>query len=154
MLSRLRSRFVAARKDTRKRTTRQVSPCLEAAEPRLPMATRIWDGGGANVNWTTPTNWVGNVVPQAGDNLEFPAGAARLTNTNDFAAGTGFGSLTFSFGGSGYQIGGNRIQLTGSIADSSSSAVNTLSLPIALPAGFPQSQEWPRHAGASRRGGQ
>jgi fibronectin-binding autotransporter adhesin len=56
--------------------------------------TRIWDGGGANINWTTAGNWVGDITPQAGDTLVFPSGAARLaTNLNDFAAGTLFNSI-------------------------------------------------------------
>ena len=34
-----------------------------------------------------PANW-GGTAPVAGDALTFPSGAANLTNTNDFPAGT------------------------------------------------------------------
>ena len=53
-------------------------------------------------NWSMTENWVGNVAPIAGDNLVFPAGAARLDNVNDYPAGTTFGSITVS--GSGYKF--------------------------------------------------
>ena len=39
--------------------------------------------GGDN-NWTTAANW-GGTAPVAGDDLVFPAGAARLSNTNNYA---------------------------------------------------------------------
>src|ERR1043166_6954015 len=57
-------------------------------------ATRTWDGGGTNNNWTTATNWVGDTSPVAGDDLVFPLGAAGLSNTNNFAAATVFNSIT------------------------------------------------------------
>jgi hypothetical protein len=65
--------------------------------------TYTWDGGSTvDSNWTTPENWSGDIAPQAGDNLVFPAGAARLNNVNDYPAGTVFGSINVS--GSGYKI--------------------------------------------------
>jgi hypothetical protein len=71
--------------------------------------TRTWDGGSlVNNLWTTKENWVDDVTPLPGDNLVFPTGAARLTNFNDFAAGTLFGSVTVS--GSGYNLQGNPYQ--------------------------------------------
>src|SRR5437870_7719238 len=85
-------------------------PQVEALEARLAPATDIWTGRGANPNWMTAGNWsIG--IPNAGDDLVFPTGAARLNNTNNFASGTGFNSITFS--GSGYTLGGNRITLGG-----------------------------------------
>ena len=47
-------------------------------------------------------NWVGDMAPLPGDNLVFPAGAARLENINDYPAGTTFGSIVVS--GSGYRF--------------------------------------------------
>jgi len=76
-------------------------------------ATRTWDGGGTNDNWTTTTNWVGDVAPIVGDDLVFPGGAARLTNTNDFAANTTFNSITFT--GSGYTLRGAAVAMNGEI---------------------------------------
>ena len=62
---------------------------LAALTPGARGAVKIWSGGGGNNNWTTGGNW-GGTPPSAGDDLVFPAGAARLSNTNDFASGTGF----------------------------------------------------------------
>ena len=77
--------------------------------PYSAAAVATWTGGGADNNWTTPGNW-GGVAPIAGDDLVFPGGAARLSNTNNFAAGTAFNSITIS--GTGYtldrKLGGTR----------------------------------------------
>jgi fibronectin-binding autotransporter adhesin len=56
-------------------------------------AFRTWDGGGADANWMTAANWVGDVLPAAGESLLFPAGAVQLTNTNNFPATTLFDSV-------------------------------------------------------------
>ena len=91
---------------TKARQSRRFRPRVEDLEHRVAPAVRIWDGvqdlGGAtaNANWTTASNWVGDIAPQAGDDLVFAAGAAQLTNVNDFAAGTRFNTITIS--GSGY----------------------------------------------------
>ncbi len=67
--------------------------------------THIWDGGSAtDGNWTTAANWVGDIAPAPGAALEFPAGAARTSNTNNFPAFTTFDSLRFT--GSGYAVSG------------------------------------------------
>jgi len=67
--------------------------------------TDTWSGSGSDSNWMTAANWVGNVAPVAGDNLVFPAGAAQLSTTNNFPAGTGFNSVIIS--GNGYSFAGN-----------------------------------------------
>src|SRR5213083_3032951 len=69
-------------------------PLLEQLERRIVPAT--WDGGGLDNNWMTAANWVGDVAPQPGANLIFPAGAAQTTTNNDFAVGTVFKSMTLS----------------------------------------------------------
>jgi hypothetical protein len=67
------------------------------------MPDHTWDGGSlVNNLWTTPENWVGNSAPSPGDDLVFPAGAARLESVNDYPIGTAFGSIIVS--GSGYQF--------------------------------------------------
>ena len=43
-----------------------------------PRRRATWTGGGGDNNWTTAANW-GGTAPVAGDDLVFPAGAARLT---------------------------------------------------------------------------
>src|SRR5207302_1501894 len=80
-------------------------------EDRLAPAIPTWDGGGADNQWTTAANWAGAVAPQPGDNLVFPSGAAQLANVNDFAAGTLFGSLSFT--ALDYRVSGNAIMLGG-----------------------------------------
>lgn len=84
------------------------------AAPAAPAAaaTRTWDAGGANSNWTTAANWQGDVAPAAGDDLVFPTGVVPLPTTNDFPDGTEFASLTF---GKSYVVDGNRILLADGI---------------------------------------
>lgn len=72
-------------------------------------ATRTWNGGGADDKWTTKENWAGNIAPQPDDILVFPQDAARKANTNDFPAGTRFGS--FAFSGGAYSLTGNAVAL-------------------------------------------
>ncbi len=110
---------------------------LVALSPAVRGAVRIWSGGGANNNWTTAGNW-GGAAPVAGDDLVFPAGAARLSNTNDFASGTGFRSLSFS--GSNYVLRGttpaHAIGLTNGIDCTNPTGTNTINLGLTL--GAPQ----------------
>ena len=73
-------------------------------------AFKFWSGLGANSTWTNAANW-GGAIPNAGDDLVFQAGAARLVNTNSFAAGTVFNSITFL--GTNYVIHGNALTLSG-----------------------------------------
>ncbi len=58
-------------------------------------------------NLTIADNRPSAVAPVAGDNLVFPLGAARMTNVNNFPAGTAFGSITFQRGG--YVVTGNAL---------------------------------------------
>ena len=96
-------------------------------------ATRTWTGGGADNNWTTAANW-GGTAPSANDDLVFPSGALRLSNNNNFAAGTTFASIQFTGTSGGYTLSGNPISLgTGDITSSNTSGTNTISLNISLP---------------------
>ena len=79
----------------------------------LTPAIKPWSGLGADNNWSTGANWIGGIAPLAGDDLVFPDGASRLTNNNDLAPGTAFGSLTVT--GGDYQIAGNAIGLAAGI---------------------------------------
>ena len=95
------------------------------------VAGKVWNGSSTlSSNWSDATNWVGGVAPVTGDNLLFPAGAARLSNTNDFAAGMAFGSILIS--GAGYTLGGNQVKLSGGV---SAAGTNTLNLSLQLTAG-------------------
>jgi uncharacterized repeat protein (TIGR01451 family) len=91
----------------------------------------IWDGAGADNNWTTAANWVGNAAPQAGDRLFF-AGTTRTSSVNDFPAGTVFDSITFENGG--FSISGNAVELNPQhgFAIDGGAGENTVSLPITL----------------------
>src|SRR5215831_19984934 len=75
--------------------------------PSVQATLRVWSGGGADNFWNTAANWTNNSAPVAGDDLLFPAGSSRLSNSNNFAATTTFNSITFA--GSNYVINGNAI---------------------------------------------
>jgi len=98
---------------------------VEQLEDRRVLAVFTWDGapdaGGASAdaNWMTATNWVGDVAPSVGGDLVFPAGVtANKTNSNNYPAGTAFGSIQFL--GSSYSLGGNAATLSGGITNSGS----------------------------------
>jgi fibronectin-binding autotransporter adhesin len=114
----------------RRARPRPFRPRLEALEERLTPSTRTWSGAGGNNLWSTAANW--DAAPVAGDDLVFPANAARLSNVNDTAIGRAFGSITFT--GSGYSISGNRITLNGNGINAGQlvSGTDTLDLNITL----------------------
>ena len=87
----------------------------------LTVLPKIWTGAGADSNWTTAANWVGNVAPSAGSDLVFPESAARKTHTNNFPSGTSFKSIALN--GTAYAISGNAIVLTGGITANHASGV-------------------------------
>jgi len=102
---------------------------LTKLEGRTAPAVATWDGGGANSNWSTPANWAGDTVPQAGDDLVFPAGPAQTTSVNDLAADTAFRSIGVT--GGSYQISGNAVSVTdGVTTDVAAGGSSTLSLVI------------------------
>lgn len=90
-----------------------------------------WQGGGITDNWSVSNNWVGLVVPSAGDVLYFD-GSTGLANLNDLAAGTLFNGLTFVPSASGFAITGNAIGLAGGITNRSFNT-QTVALNLALP---------------------
>lgn len=108
-------------------------PQLVTLETRDVPATAIWDGGGSSNNWTDPLNWAADVAPTPNvDDLLFPAGAARTTNNNDFAAGTKFVAIqveaTYTFNGNALEITGTNSSGYSFQADLPSGAV-TVNLP-------------------------
>jgi autotransporter-associated beta strand protein len=87
-----------------------------------------WIGAGApSVNWSTAANWGGTTLA-AGNDLVF-AGSTGLSNTNDLAAGTQFGNLTFSSTAGPFTLNGNSINLSGVITNCSTNT-ETISLPL------------------------
>ena len=90
----------------------------------LPTAARgtpgVWDDGGTpSANWGTATNWVGDVIPVNGDNLDFSAHAAvaNLTVTHNIAALTSIGSITFT--SKQFTLAGNALSISGGIFNNS-----------------------------------
>ncbi len=78
-------------------------------------AARFWDGGDATRSgWSYGANWDGNSAPVAGDTLVFPAGAARLANSNNFSAYTTFAGIIFQ--GDNYSISGNPVTIVDGIS--------------------------------------
>src|SRR5262249_19820395 len=93
-------------------------PNLESLEIRITPTTRTWLGVDGN-NWSDALNWVGNVAPSPGDDLVFAASAANSHPSNDFAAGTTFGSITIS--SADYVLSGNQVKLSHGISATYSS---------------------------------
>src|SRR5205809_157738 len=86
-------------------------------------AVKTWDGGGADTNWNTATNWVGDVAPVANDDLVFPVNAAQFTTNNNFFLLTNFNSVTID---GSYTIGGNPLRIASSLTvNSGTQAINT-----------------------------
>jgi autotransporter-associated beta strand protein len=115
------------------------SRVLTSAATVVTPAVRAWDGRSdngapsADAAWQTATNWAGDAAIQPGDALLFLAGAERLSNTNNFPAGTEFHSLAFP--GGGYVIGGAQVGLSAGVVNkATASADNVLDLGIRLDA--------------------
>ncbi len=83
------------------------------------MKTMTWTGGGTDANWSTVANW-GGAAPVDGCDLVF-AGSTGLNTTNDIAAGTQFGNLTFNAGAGAFILNGNSLTLSGTITNNSAS---------------------------------
>lgn len=92
-------------------------------------AVRTWDGGGADTNWLTAANWVGDVAPAANDELVFPAVAAQFSNNNNFPFFTRFNSITVE--GGNYTFGGLPITLGGPLSVNSGSLTVNFAMQMA-----------------------
>ncbi len=78
------------------------------------ISSGIWDGGGANNNWSTGGNWDNDVAPIFPHALVF-AGSTRLNNTNDLSAIT-ISGLTFDSAAGSFTLNGNDATLNGSLS--------------------------------------
>ncbi|MCZ2340603.1 MAG: VCBS repeat-containing protein [Bacteroidales bacterium] len=130
---RLKDLFARRSPRTNSPASHRVRPELVTLESREVPATAIWTGKGSSANWSDPANWQANVAPTPNvDDLLFPAGAARTTNNNDFAAGTKFVAIQaeapYTFGGLAIEITGVNSSGYAFQADLSSGAV-TVNLP-------------------------
>lgn len=53
--------------------------------PKTFAATRTWDGGGSDDNWSTATNWDTDTAPVNGDDIVFTLANSDINSTNDFS---------------------------------------------------------------------
>ncbi|MFN4261500.1 MAG: beta strand repeat-containing protein [Gemmataceae bacterium] len=118
-------------------------PRVESLEDRLAPATSIWSGAAGDGLWSNPINWNGNVAPSPGNDIVFPEGVAFLSSQNDFDAGTPFGSITIF--GSGYDISGNAIFISGDVvsAHSVTNTTNTFSITLLMTNSIEIRNEYP-----------
>ena len=92
-------------------------------------ALAVWDGGGGQNNrWSEPSNWVGDIVPFPGDDVQF-TNTTSITTSNDFAPGRLFGSILF--GPAGQVLKGNPAELAG-ILDIRPFTFINIQMPITL----------------------
>lgn len=91
-------------------------------------AANLWDGGGADNNWGTATNWDDDAVPANLALLTF-AGMTRLTPNNDLARTNN--AITFYGDAGAFTIGGNTFTLNGNITNNSTT-VQTINNNITL----------------------
>ena len=91
-------------------------------------ANKIWADNANPTNvWSNGGNWQGGAAPAATDNLEFSfhfSGLGTRTATNNYAAGTSFGTILFQ--GQKFILDGTALTLTGGITNSSTN-IQTLS---------------------------
>jgi hypothetical protein len=92
-------------------------------------AVKTWDGGGANGNWTTAANWVGDVAPVAGDDLFFPATSAQFMTTHNYTSTT-FNSITFE--GGAYTVDGSLISPINLRGLNVGGGTQTINIPMSL----------------------
>lgn len=94
------------------------------AAPSANAATKTWDGGGGSGNWATAANWVGDVLPVAGDDLIFPDGVTQFSTNNNIGV-VSYHSLTIT--GGSYTIGGLPFTLVASLnAGPGTQSINTV----------------------------
>ena len=88
------------RRDTRYRPSWNAP--AETLEIRIVPTAEIWTGAGLTSNFSDQNNWQSHVVPEAGENLDFPAGSENATPYDDMD-GVGFGQITIE--AAGYAFG-------------------------------------------------
>lgn len=86
-----------------------------------PANVSTWAGNSSPTNnWTTASNWVGNVAPVANNSLVF-TGNIGTSNNNNFLSGTQFNGITFNPNTPTFLITGNSIALNGDLVNLSTS---------------------------------
>lgn len=100
--------------------------------------TSTWTGAqntgsaSARVLWSTAGNWSGTAIG-GGNALIFSGNSKLTTNSNDFANGTAFASITFDANAGAFVLSGNQIALgsAGVINDDASTQTINLALSLA-----------------------
>lgn len=62
--------------------------------------TKVWDGGGSNVSFFTPENWVGDVAPDCNDNVVFGGSGNKRCEIPSSFITTGDITVNSNYGGS------------------------------------------------------
>ena len=105
------------------------------ASVSIAAAGEVWNGLGANDNWSTSLNWSSGLAPgYAGDNITF-AGATRLTPNVD--TNYSVTALTFNNTAGSFTIGtanASTLTLSGGGVTNNSANAQTLNVPISLSA--------------------
>jgi autotransporter-associated beta strand protein len=100
-------------------------------------ATDVWNGNGANENWSTSLNWVGGLAPgYAGDSLVF-AGASAGKTTPNLDLNYSVKALTFDPTAGNFNISSadsSTLTLAGSGVVNNSANAQTLNVPITMSA--------------------
>ncbi|MFM8327623.1 MAG: hypothetical protein ACKN9U_22410, partial [Pirellulaceae bacterium] len=105
------------------RAPRRPHLMIEGLESRQLLAVAIWDGGSGSQNWSQPSNWVGDIAPNSGDQIVFPPSGSYTYSFNDLS---GFQAASISIQGDGYEIFGEPIVLLGDLTITGTSGVYSL----------------------------
>ena len=85
--------------------------------PRVEAATRTWDGGGADNNWSTAANWSADTLPVAGDTVTFN-GTSTKPATIDVAVTVAVFQMNAGYTGTITQAAGQPVSFTTSYTQS------------------------------------
>jgi len=91
-------------------------------------AASVWNGNGSDLLWTTGPNWVSGATPIVGATLNF-AGTNKLSNTNDFPAGTLVSAMNFNADAGAFTLSGTGLNFKGAITNNSAN-LQTLGFPV------------------------
>jgi hypothetical protein len=104
------------------------------AAPKAQAATRTWDGGGADNNWSTAANWSSDTLPVAGDTVTFNGTSTKPAIIN-VPVTVAILQVNAGYTGLITQGAGNALTLTTSYAQSSGTFTAGAST-ITVAAGF------------------
>lgn len=107
----------------------------------------LWNGGGANGNWSTAANWSGS-LPANGQLLTFQ-GVLRQSNTNNLLATVG--QAVFSNGG--FAVAGNSVSLLWGVINQAGNSTWSIGTTLAAPQSFVSSNGTLTVGGAVANGG-